>query len=574
MINLGPTLHHGDVAALVLEHAAAHASNLVEALAILRTLPVAEQPDTRKTVLVRGFVSPALAVTLGHAHLLKDFPKWLLLGAHLEIIQALAATGDVSALSQFYANHVGPFAGPGPMALRKLNEHQLTQACISSGHIPVLEWLATTAKRERWVPTCITIGTWAAPLRASNIPFLDWSLRKGYFDPILYSLGLEAAAEAGQVCVFEWLYPHHQRLGKTFEDWDTKMTTRAATRGGQTSVLEWWWTHVAPNLPTPKRFGKIVDIALASGNLDVVLWWWAKFEAHGTPDYRFGTRRAANCAIDSGSLPVLEWLWSVAARSDAAKILVDWNSGPVPIGACARSLHLIQWWQATTQPSPSAPVRWTPHESSESARVGAVDVLDWVLSLPDQSAVDWGFGLAVTALLYRQQRVLDWYLARRAHLPDHQHPQVFFDSEMGYTHGLEVFDWWETHLGFADASFTRLGAEIAQHCGPEWVAWWCAQLAQPKRRGLARIAVTQALLLAQSAWARDALAAAAAGLGYSLEILMFDHSCMRKARTVEAVCWWMVALRGDAASGEWEARPSAGGDVCLGCEHLRQDLIM
>ncbi|KAI9223649.1 hypothetical protein BC828DRAFT_402947 [Blastocladiella britannica] len=532
------SLHHGDVAALVLEHAASQSMSLSEAITSLLVLPAAEQPEARAVVLARGYVDPVLAVALGHAHLLPDFPKWL----HLDktrcgkIMFALAAVGDVDALNGFFSYM--EMAGPvGPMA----RGHRfspavlmLIEASFSSGHVPVFESLVATVAQRGWeTPFDGGRARWIMAARAGHISVLDWALREQYLHLDEFTLELRAAAAAGQLSVLEWFHAQKIRCGYwSYRDWDSNSIARGATegRGNHLRVLEWWWANVVSiprSLPPLVEFNEMVGHALFVGNYDVVLWWWSKFEAHRTPQHRFGARTAAVCALAGGSLPVIQWLWSIAARPDASEILTGWDPNPmfsIPNGRLVESLPLVQWWIDTQLP-PGTPLEWKPSHSETAAKAGAVDVLDFVLALPDQSFVTWGDMLADTAVQYHQLHVLEWYFANRTHLPERQHPFSFDDMPKDYS-SMDAIVWWESHIGFDDQSFQELSGAIARQCDCDAIYWWISVLAKPSRKHLVRAALTKALVAACSVWALDLLTTAADGYGLvTASDLMANHTC-------------------------------------------------
>ncbi|KAI9220160.1 hypothetical protein BC828DRAFT_384178 [Blastocladiella britannica] len=549
------TLHHGDIASLILELAASQSQSLVQGLDLLRVLPAIEQPDTCAALLARGFVDPALAVTLGHADLLSEFPKWQLLDARVSIIQALAASGDVAALSTFVARYAGAIEH-GPMTIDAIDQKTIIYAALKSGHDRVLEWLVATAAEQEWDIDWHS-GMWYAPAVCGHIPVLHWALRKGYFGT-------------------------HERYHNAESVYSIDHATcipRAATEGHHIDLLEWWWAIIVPlissppALPPPTDLDGIINQALFSGDLEVVQWWWVKFEAYRTPSDRFGSRTAAYNALASGSPPVIQWLWDIAARPDASELLTSWDTRPLttlPNGPFSSSLQLVQWF--ALQLPHGQPFRWTPHNTFVCARLGAVDVLDWVLALPDTSKVDWGDLLASHAVRYWQVHVVEWYLDHRAQLPEQQQPRVFFGDSKSDPEGMDAVVLWETQVGLVDASFVRLGADIAQHRNCDWLEWWLFQLSKPARSHLVPSALTRALISAQSVWALDRLAGTAtAEYGLDILSLVMDHSCMRGASSLEAVCWWFVVLGGsNAAKDKWQSRSYGSSMRCTGCRLLDQ----
>ncbi|KAI9220697.1 hypothetical protein BC828DRAFT_382850 [Blastocladiella britannica] len=567
------SLYHSDIAALVLEHAASRIHAFSDGLDILRVLPAGEQPATRAAILARGYINPTLAVSLGHTHLLQDFPKGLLLDTRDTILLALCAVGDVDAIIDFSSKYTGPISR-GPMTVACLSSFTVTNAATSSGHIPVLEYLVATAAKNNW-DTIGRRGRWVMAAQAGHIACLDWALREKYLKLDEFSLEIRAAAMSGQLAVLEWFHQHLLLQDRSYTEQDANAIPRAATEGGHFNILEWWWDNIAaPTLPPPVELVGIVNHALYLGKLDRVLWWWAKFETYRTPDHQFGSHTAALCALQGGSFPVIQWLWAIAARPDASDLLADWDSKPLvtmPNGLLVQSLPLVQWWIEFQLP-PGQPLEWTPSHAVVAVRSGAVQVLDLVLALPDQSEVHWGTAMAATALRYRQLRVLEWYLANRARLPDQQHPNVFFDSAEGYKSRIVAIKWWEAHIGFEQVSFLQLGAAIARHCDSDSLEWWLSQLAKPSRGHLVRAALTKTLVDARSVWALELLADAAASYDLAVGNLMANHTCVRSARSIEAVCWWYVLLGGaDSPADEWRS-VQFGGSSCSECQLLGQGL--
>ncbi|KAI9218098.1 hypothetical protein BC828DRAFT_389528 [Blastocladiella britannica] len=544
------SLYHGDVAGLVLEHAAAtQAGTLIEALTLLRVLPASEHPGTRTAVFARGFVNPELAVALGHTHLLNQFPSWLLRDAQLKILMALAKAGDVVTLSVFYTEH-------GSIAIDGIPVFSLTSAVVFSGHVRVLEWLAVTAATNDWQINWHQ-GIWASAASAGDVDVLEWALAKGYLNLDSFASELRAAAKSGQLVALQWVHVQLQRQGHAFSPEESTVVLSASTEGAHVLLLDWWWDAVlsaSPRLPEPYQFGDIVNQALASGNLVIVRWWWAKFESYRTPNHRFGSN-SATLALNSGSLEVAEWMWAVAARPDASTLLANWTDRPhayLISGEFATSLPLVQWWAARQT------LRWSSQHTAKCARAGAVGVLDWLFSRPDKAHIEWGSLLAVTAFQFQQQRVLQWYLEHRDELPNQQHPQIFTSFVGNNAHDLSVLDWWESHFGFVERSFIRLGAQIARHCQQDWLVWWCVQLGKSERHHFVQDALRSALLAAQKVWALELLSRTAIDFGVTVEVLVAHHTCMHQFKCLETHYWWNV-LFGSPAD-------ASNSEKCVGCQ--------
>ncbi|KAI9216059.1 hypothetical protein BC828DRAFT_394311 [Blastocladiella britannica] len=552
------SLHHGDIAAVVLALAASQSQSLTQGIVFLRVLPAIEQPDTRTFILVRGYIDPVVAVALGHADLLPEFPKWQLLDTRGNIVRALAASGNVVALSAFIARHAGAIEH-GPMATDALDNSTIIHAALSSGHVHVLEWLVATAAEREWAVDW-NRGTWDNAAAAGHMSVLDWALRKGYFGT----------------------HGENQTSAESVYSIDiAKGIPRAASEGCHVNVLDWWWATIVPLISSPPalppvdEWDTIISQALFSGNLDVVRWWWAKFEAYRAPGDLFGSRMAAYNALASGSLPVIQWLWAIAARPHTCQFLDEWDPRPVttlPSGPFSKSLPLVQW--VASQLPRGQPLAWKPHNTLICARSGAVDVLDWVLALPDRSRVEWGDVLVSMAVGYRQLHVMEWYLKHLVQLPEQQPPMAHFNDFEDEDHGIDAIAWWETHFGFVDASFVRLGVDIVQYRDSDWLEWWLFQLAKPTRSHLVPSALTRALISARTAWALDMLASTAAA-EYGLDVLhlVAKHACLRSASTIEAVCWWYVVLGGVAAKFKWQSQPYGGSARCRGCWLSEQEEI-
>ncbi|KAI9220678.1 hypothetical protein BC828DRAFT_382937 [Blastocladiella britannica] len=397
-------LYHGDIATLILEHAASHTTSLIDGIKLLHVLPPAEQPRTRAIILARGFVRPALAVTLGYARLLQDFPAWLVLDAREPILYALASIGDVETLASFYAESTRAITHD-PLTIDAVYDSVLLQAVYASNHVPVFEWFHCQKWNLNNRPWLTKEGT------CCPVPVLEWALDKRYVNLDGFDQELWAASKAGEMPVLEWFQGQQHRRGRPCASEAPRVIPDAATAGVQLGVLDWWWTSVALcTFPTPIDFAIFSRVALSTGSLDMVLWWWTKFETHRTPEHRFGSRGAANMAISSCSLPVIQWLWAVAARPDAADLLDDWTDAKLatlPTGRFVGSLALVQWWVETQLPSGHAALPWTRYNTYTCASIGAADVLDYILARPDQSATEWGVELVSTALRFRQQRVLE-----------------------------------------------------------------------------------------------------------------------------------------------------------------------
>ncbi|KAI9222387.1 hypothetical protein BC828DRAFT_414044 [Blastocladiella britannica] len=497
------SLHLGDIAALALEYAAAHATKLTEGLAILRVLCVIEQPGTRTAFLARGLIDPTLAVATGHTYLLDDFPEWLLLDTCISVMEALMETGDVPAVASFFSRYAGASAN-GPMATDAIEPASIVHAAIRCGQVPVLEWTVATGKERGWGHLWQNTP-WAVSASMDHVAVLDWAMA------------------AGQ---------NEEENKPTFSTREGDAIARAATEADCLQVLEWWWIYIAcvpmpPTLPQPSPFDNIVNRALGTGNMQLIRWWWDKFTEYGTPNHTFGQKSAMISALASGSLEVVEWVMQSDAYRNQQGVL-RWHLPPA--WACARSLPLLQWWAANHLP-PDQPFTWAPHYSIECAKVGAVDVLEW------------GDSLASTALCYRLQPVLQWYLEHRDTLPEQKTPTLFVIPAEGYTRGLHVMAWWETNVGFHDPTFLQLGAVIAWHCDRDWLEWWGSLLAKPARAHLVHKALTQTFVAARSAWALEMLVrVAATEFGLQLEQIMEGHTCILNASTIEAVCWWFHSL--------------------------------
>ncbi|KAI9217771.1 hypothetical protein BC828DRAFT_390312, partial [Blastocladiella britannica] len=574
MTKMTTTLYHGDIAARVLVYAASQSTSLIQGTQLLRVLPAAEQPDTRKAILARGFVDPALAIALGHANLLAEFQKWRLLDARHDIVPALANSGDVAALSAFVTHHCVAIEH-GPMAIDALDINTIVNAVLESGHVLVLEWFVAfaTERKEKldWYQ-----GTWIAAAAGGHISVLSWALAQKYLDINEFTLETEAAAKAVQVGVLEWIHDQKQIQVLSYSAAESGDIAFAASKSKETRALEWWWTNVASTfsspLPSPFIMRGIVDEALSRGKLEAVRWWWAKFLAHRTPEHRFGSSDAAPCALASGSLPLLEWLWSTTAlRPDATDLFIDWTarlSIAMPEEKFSASLPLIHWWIKTQLP-PGEHLTWTPAHAVECVQSGAVDVLDWVLtSLEPTSDVTWGKSIAATALQYGHLPVLEWLGKHYNDLPQQRHPeQGFFAPGLSDWDGTGAVDWWESNVGFSDAAFARLGADIAGECDRDWLEWWLTHLSKPSRRRVVPSALTRALVSAQLAWVLDMLASdAAARYGLAVESLVADHTCMRRASSVEAVCWWFIVLGGDdVEENKWRSQRNGDSLRCAAC---------
>ncbi|KAI9221102.1 hypothetical protein BC828DRAFT_438479 [Blastocladiella britannica] len=475
-------------------------------------------------------------------------------------------TGDLTAIKTFYLKV--PSMHP-PIQLEGSEHGVLVDATLESGHVCILEWVVATAAQEQWEIDWHD-WSWGSVAKLGHISALEWALRNDIFQLSAFSHAVVGpAARHGQLQVLVWYHAQLQvRGGETFSMGVSNMIARSAAQGAHRRVLDWWWVNIAstftPCLPYPKPFDGIVAAALSNGDLATVQWLWDKYDAHHTPDHAFATPAALISALSSGSLLAVEWLWAIAAQPEWVEILYNWNGEPYTSylgNRFATSLPLLKWWYQTQAYAGGDPVVvCTRAYTFACAKAGAVEVLDWVISLPDQSKVVWGESLAATALLHRQQQ-----------LPTQLQPTSFFDRNAGYSRGLAVMDWWETRIGFPGKLLLALGTETARHGNYEWVLWWCTRISACTHRETIRVGLIEALLAARSAWARQLLMNTAADLRFDVDKLVAGHTCVRHFNTIEAVCWWFVYMRGDAAKESWKSQKFGALSSCEWCQERMLD---
>ncbi|KAI9221435.1 hypothetical protein BC828DRAFT_380963 [Blastocladiella britannica] len=331
----------------------------------------------------------------------------------------------------------------GPTSIARVSwfeDYGLVSKAVKNGHLQVVEWMQraaiTVSIPIHWKP-----HLWKYAAAAGHTKVLGWAIAQGH----LTTLGCSAALLStcnGDSTIAEWWITTQSSRRKALSALQSVHVLAMVTKAGAVCALDWWWTNIGMQLPSPTAMAEIATTALASKCLTVVEWWWMRFVKYRTPEHTFGDR-----PFDIGhftSVAILDWFYM---RSQESKECFPQSPELNPHGLSftintRTTLPILQWAMEKCANLDGQKLQLMSNFVDLCASAGDVAMLDLALKPSNVLVVEWTANLVSNVLQSRSVAVLEWWELHRDELPpqnldcsSHLPRATVFDS-------VDLIAWW------------------------------------------------------------------------------------------------------------------------------------
>ncbi|KAI9219193.1 hypothetical protein BC828DRAFT_386758, partial [Blastocladiella britannica] len=502
MINI----HHSGLTNHILTIAAGQSLSVLSALAIAHVQLRVDTPDVMSAILMRGFCELLPSVAIKHRTTLQYYPVATLKDDARACVWHAVAKGNTLALDALWA-------------VQEIREEWITRAVLQQDRLlmtvfgqrstVVLDWLEAHGLITPTWPAWDTYEGpqyWLKAIESGSQEALEWSHSRGCFHlPPEETYG--EAFGHGHLHVVDWAA---RSVYKGDDDQLNSILASAqssfswslmdATRRGLLPALAWWRVHVtsyAPRaiLPNANELDTIVTAALEGGRTDVAEWWWSMYRDHYhkrksqyASDRVFCGRgsieaaAAAAAAATSGSVTMLEWLWTKSKLFPHA-FDCDWDqafaSGHYPVKFGRFNVPSLTWWSAQLADRQIA-FHVLPLQIRAAAQNCSLDVLQWLWTASQQCPqlviVEWSpYMLSAALQSASSTALLDWLWQNRASFPDQHRPPAFdVPRTPTSTAPLAQCQWWADRYrgSLTESELVAMGRTIVVHGELKAIGWW------------------------------------------------------------------------------------------------------